>query len=213
MSLTLHSYWRSSAAWRVRIALALKGVTYSQITHDLRSDQQRDPEFLALNPQGLVPALETGGVVLTQSMAMIEWLEETFPHPALLPQDALSRAHVRAMAQVIACDIHPLNNLRVLQSLRTDLAAEEASVSAWIARWITAGFTTLEAMVRRFGKGFAFGDTPGLVDCCLIPQLFSARRFDVDLTAFPRLIAVEARCASMPTFLNAAPATQPDAAR
>lgn len=211
MSLTLHGYWRSGAAWRVRIALALKGLAYDAVPHDLRAGEQGHAEYLSLNPQGLVPALDIGGAVLTQSLAVIEWLEESFPTPALLPGDALGRARVRAMAQVIACDIHPLNNLRVLQSLRHDLGADQAAVSAWIARWIGAGFAALEGMIGAQDGDFAYGDTPGLVECCLVPQVGSARRYGVDLTAYPRIVAIDARCAALPAFRQAVPETQPDA--
>lgn len=211
MSLTLHGYWRSGAAWRVRIALALKGLAYEQVPHDLRTGAQGHADYRALNPQGLVPALDIGGAVLMQSLAMIEWLEETFPTPALLPDDALGRARVRAMAQVIACDIHPLNNLRVLQSLRADLDADKAAVAAWIARWIGAGFAALEGLIGQHGGDFAHGDAPGLVECCLVPQVYSARRFGVDLTAYPRIVGIDARCAALPAFRQAAPERQPDA--
>lgn len=211
MSLTLHTYWRSGAAWRVRIALALKGLAHEQVAHDLRTGEQWQGDYRALNPQGLVPALDIGSAVLTQSLAIIEWLEETFPTPALLPADALGRARVRAMAQVIACDIHPLNNLRVLQSLRGDLAADEVAVSAWIARWIGAGFAALETMLAEHGGTFSFGDAPGLVECCLVPQVYSARRFDVDLTPYPHILDIDARCAELAAFRQAAPDSQPDA--
>jgi len=205
MNLTLHGYWRSGAAWRVRIALGLKGLDYTAVPHDLRIGAQASPAYLALAPQGLVPALEADGAVLTQSLAIMEWLEP------LLPTDALARAHVRAMAGAIACDIHPLNNLRVLQSLRHDLGADKAQIAAWEARWITTGFAALEASVARHGGRFAFGDTPTLADCCLIPQIGSARRFGVDLAAFPRLVAVDAHCATLNPFRAAAPAAQSDA--
>jgi maleylpyruvate isomerase len=211
VSLVLHGYWRSGAAYRVRIALNLKGLAYEQQPVDLRTGAQRDAGFLRLNPQGLVPALATSDGVLTQSPAILEWLEETVPEPPLLPREPFARAEVRAMAALVACDIHPLNNLRVLQSLRRDLDADEAQVAAWIARWITAGFEALEPMVARHGRGFAYGETPTLADCCLIPQIYSAERFAVDLTPFPQIAALGRRAAEHPAFAAAHPDRQPDA--
>jgi maleylpyruvate isomerase len=206
----LYNYFRSSASYRVRIALALKGLEYAQSPHDLRSGAQRAPDFLALSAQGLVPALESDGTVLTQSLAIIEWLDETFPAAPLLPPDLAGRATVRAMAQIVACDIHPLNNLRVLTALRQDLGADEAAVSRWIARWITEGFAALETIIERHGGRFAFGDTPSLADCCLVPQLFAAGRFDVDVTPFPRLVAAADHARELDAFKQADPALQPD---
>jgi maleylpyruvate isomerase len=211
MPMTLHGYWRSGAAWRVRIALALKGVAYVQVTHDLRTGGQKDPGFLTLNPQGLVPALDIGEAVLVQSLAILEWLDERYPEPSLLPTGLTARAQVRAMAAAIACDIHPLNNQRVLQSLRSDFKADADQVDEWIARWIMAGFTAVEAMITRHGGMFAFGDTPTIADCCLIPQVYSARRFGVDLGAFSRIRGVEAQCAGLPAFVQAQADGQPDA--
>ncbi len=204
----LHDYWRSGAAYRVRIALNLKGLVHEVLSHDLRTGAQRDPSFLAVNPQGLVPALEVDGVHLTQSLAIIEWLEERYPAVPLLPSDPESRAIVRGMAQIICCDIHPLNNLRVLNALRSDLQAEDAAISAWIGRWIGEGFVALEALIHRHGGRFAFGDTPGLVDCCLIPQVYSAERFDVSLKAFPAIRAVTEQAKALTAFANAAPELQ-----
>lgn len=210
MNLRLHSYWRSGAAWRVRIALAIKGLDHATITHDLRRGAQRDGGYLAINPQGLVPAVQAGSETLTQSLAILEWLEERYPAPALLPAGIAARARVRAMAQVIACDIHPLNNLRVLSHLRDGLGATEDQVSAWIARWISEGFGALEQMVAGHGGQFASGDTPTIADCCLVPQVYSARRFGVDMAAFPAIAAVDRHCSSLAPFLAAAPASQPD---
>jgi maleylpyruvate isomerase len=209
--LRLHGYWRSTASYRVRIGLNLKGLAYEQAPHDLRTGAQHDPDYLALSPQGLVPALETAAVNLVQSLAILEWLEERFPEPPLLPADVDSRAVVRGMAALVACDIHPLNNLRVLGALRAELRADQAQVDAWIARWIGEGFTALEQLVARHGGEFAFGDTPSLADCCLIPQVYSAERFAVDLTAFPRIRAVAARAGRLEAFAAAHPSRQPDA--
>jgi len=207
----LHGYWRSSAAYRVRIGLALKGLIYDQSAHDLRLNEQKTADYLALNPQGLVPALEVGGQVVTQSAAILEWLEETYPQPALLPADALDRARVRAMAALIASDIHPLNNLRVLKRLREDFALDQAGIDAWAGHWIAPGFDALEVLVTRDGAGWCFGDTPTLADCYLVPQLYSARRFNLDLTPWPTLVAVEARAGVHSAFVSAHPDQQPDA--
>lgn len=211
----LHGYWRSGAAYRVRIALALKGLTYAQTGHDLRTGAQKDPAYVALNPQGMVPALEvtsdSGGAVLTQSPAILEWLEETHPTPALLPSDAIGRARVRAMAALIGCDIHPLNNLRVGKSLRGDFGADQAAVDAWAARWIIPGFEALETLVARHGAGWSYGDAPTVADCYLIPQIYSAARFNVSLDAFPRLLAIDEAAKSHRAFVAAHPDNQPDA--
>ncbi|MBA4803382.1 MAG: maleylacetoacetate isomerase [Brevundimonas sp.] len=207
----LHGYWRSGAAYRTRIGLALKGLAWEARGVDLRTGAQRSDAFLALNPQGMVPALEADGMVLTQSPAILEWLEERHPEPPLLPATPADRAVVRAMAALIACDIHPLNNLRVGKALRESFGADQAAVDAWAARWIVAGFTALEAQVERHGAGWCFGSTPGLADCYLVPQIYSARRFHVPLDAFPRLLAIEAAAAAHPAFLAAHPDRQPDA--
>ncbi len=207
----LHGYWRSGAAYRTRIALALKGLAYDQQGVDLRTGAQRSEAFVALNPQGMVPALEVENAVLTQSPAILEWLEETHPAPALLPSDPVERALVRAMAALIGCDIHPLNNLRVGKALRETFGADQAAVDAWAARWILPGFEALEALVGRHGAGWCFGDAPTLADCYLIPQIYSARRFNVPLESFPRLLAIEAAAARHPAFIAAHPDNQPDA--
>jgi maleylpyruvate isomerase len=209
--LTLHGYWRSSASYRVRIALALKGVDYAQVTHDLRSGAQRAPDYRALAPQGLVPALVDGDSVLTQSGAILEWIEARWAQPALLPADPGDAAIVRAMAGIIACDIHPLGNLRVLQALRQDFGADEDQVRAWIARWTGEGLAALETLVARHGGTHAFGDAPSFADCHIVPQLYNARRFGVDLTPFPRLCAVDAAACALPAFAAAHPDRQPDA--
>lgn len=207
----LHGYWRSGTSYRTRIALNLKGVAYERAALDLRTGAQKSERFLALNPQGLVPALEMDdGLVLTQSPAILEWLEETFPEPPLLPSDAGGRAQVRAMAALIGCDIHPLNNLRVLKAVRA-MGADQAGVDAWAGQWIIYGFTALEALVTRHGDGWCFGSAPTLADCYLIPQLYSARRFNVELSAFPRLLEIEAQAEAHPAFIDAQPENQPDA--
>jgi maleylacetoacetate isomerase/maleylpyruvate isomerase len=211
-ALTLHGYWRATAPYRVRIGLALKGLDYVSAPVNLVASAQHDPAYRALNPQGLLPALEADGTVLTQSLAILEWLEETWPDPPLLPADRGDRAVVRAMADIVACDIHPLNNLRVLKALaEIGLPMGSPQQQAWGARWIGDGFAALEPMVARHGAGFAFGDTPTLADCCLAPQIWASSRFEVDLTPYPALRAVAARIADHPAFAAAHPDRQPDA--
>ncbi|MDO4694485.1 MAG: maleylacetoacetate isomerase [Eikenella sp.] len=210
---TLYTYFRSSAAYRVRIALALKNLPYrSAPVHLLnQGGEQRLPAYAALNPQRLVPAWQmAGGAVLAQSLAIIEYLEETHPEPPLLPADPLQRARVRAFAQHIACDIHPLNNLRVLQYLAQNEGWDEAKKQAWYAHWIHSGFTALEASLSDSGA-YCFGDTPTLADCCLIPQVYNARRFEIDLSAYPRICRIDANAARHPAFICAAPEQQADA--
>lgn len=209
----LHGYWRSGTSYRVRIALNLKGLAHDQATLDLRTGAQREDAYRALNPQGLVPALETDGTVLTQSPAILEWLDERYPDPRLLPEGAEDRAVVRAMAALIACDIHPLNNLRVLDALRADFGADGPAVNRWIARWIGDGFAALEVMIARHGRGFAWGDAPTIADCCLVPQIYSAERFGVDLSPYPALVAAGERARAHPAFAAAHPDRQPDADR
>lgn len=212
--LLLHGYFRSSAAWRVRIALNLKGLTYHQAFRHLRKGEQSAPDYLAKNPQGLVPVLEVAGRgALSQSMAIIEWLDETQPGPKLLPADPWERARVRALAQVIACDIHPVQNLRVLQYLRRRLGQDQAAIDAFAREWITSGLGALEqrlAAEPETGR-FCHGDAPGLADICLVPQLGNARRFGTDLAAWPTLLRIEAACRELPAFATAAPEAQPDA--
>lgn len=209
--LKLHGYWRSSAAYRVRIALNLKNLPYEQVTHDLRTGAQNSAAYKALNPQGLVPALEHDGEVITQSTAILEWLEERFPEPALLPATPDARAAVRAMAALIACDIHPLNNLRVLKTLKHDLSAGEDVIKRWTKGWIAEGFSALDQLIAQQGHGFCFGNTPTLADCLLVPQMFSAQRFEVDLKPYPNIRAVGEHCADLPAFNRAHPRHQPDA--
>ena len=210
----LHGYYRSTAAWRVRIALNLKGLAAEGRSHHLRRGEQRDPAYMRLNPQGLVPALQLdGGSVLTQSLAICEYLDETRPEPPLLPRDPVARAQVRAFAQAIACDIHPVQNLKVLHRLAA-LGLDEDARNAWAREVIAEGLAACEALVAEAGGdggGFCFGHGPGLADLCLVPQLFNARRFGVALAPVPRLLAVEAACTGLPAFQDAAPERQPDA--
>src|SRR5580693_2409623 len=184
---TLHGYYRSSAAFRVRIALNLKGLDYRNVAHHLRKGEQKSAGYLELNPQGLVPSLEANGLVLTQSLAIIEYLDELHPEPALLPEDPAGRAKARAIAQLIACDIHPIDNLRVLGYLRGELAQPEAAVNRWYAHWIAEGFAALERQLtaRPVDSAFCCGDTPSVADICLAPQVINARNFKVDLTPYP----------------------------
>lgn len=210
--IVLHGYWRSSAAYRVRIALGLKGLAYRQVAHDLRTGEQRDPDYLALAPHGLVPALEHAGEVLIESPAILEWLEAQWPTPALLPAAPQAAAKVRAMAALIACEIHPLNNLRVLNALRSEFDASQPQIQAWIARWIGEGFAAIEALIAWHGGRFAFGDSPTLADCYLVPQVYNAERFGVDLAPFPRLVAAAHRARDLPAIAAAHPDQQPDAA-
>jgi maleylacetoacetate isomerase len=212
-AMLLHGYYRSSAAWRVRIALNLKGVAHEHAFRHLRKGEQSAPDFLALNPQGLVPALEVPGQgVLTQSLAIIEWLEETQAGPRLLPADPWGRARVRALAQIIACDTHPIQNLRVLQYVKRDLAQDQAAVDGFARHWIGLGLAAFEARLGEAETGaFCHGDAPGLADLCLVPQLANARRFGLDLAPYPRVLAVEAACAALPAFVAAAAEKQPDA--
>jgi maleylacetoacetate isomerase len=208
-----YGYFRSSAAYRCRIAFNLKGVTYDFQSVHLRKDggQQKSAGYRAVNPQALVPAIEAGDFRLTQSLAIIEWLDETRPGPKLVPAEPDLRAKARAFAQIIACDIHPLQNLRVLEYLRTGYGADEVAVTAWCKRWISEGLTACEALLQRSDvSSFCFGDTPTLADICLVPQMFSADRFGVDLSAMPRLRSIRERCEALPAFAEAHPGRQPD---
>ncbi len=210
----LYDYFRSSAAYRVRIALNLKGLVPERASVHLRRGAQRDDDYLALNPQGLVPTLVAdNGDVMTQSLAIIEWLDETSPEPPLLPADAAGRARVRSLALAIACDIHPLNNLRVLNYLTGTLGATEAQKNGWCRYWCDVGLEAIETqLARERATGtFCHGDAPTLADVCLVPQLANARRVELDLAPYPTLLRIEAACAALPAFANAAPARQPDA--
>ena len=203
--LRLFDYSRSSASYRVRIALALKGIAYDRIEVNLLEGAQRNEDYRALNPQGLVPMLDTGERRLTQSLAIVEWLESAHPDPALLPADPGDRAHVRALALAIACDIHPLNNLRVLKYLGGALEAAEDARAAWYRHWVAEGFAALEAMAAPHAGRFLFGDSPTLADVCLVPQMFNARRFDVPLDDYPLLVGIDAAAAALPAFAEAHP--------
>jgi len=213
---TLYSYFRSSASYRVRIALNLKGVPYETAAVHLlnQGGEQLLPAFTQLNPHALVPVLADQGKLLTQSMAMLEYLDERYPTPSLLPGDAFARAHIRELSLAIACEIHPLNNLRVLRYLKHALAVDEAQKTAWIQHWIKLGFTALEQQLAAdTTRGhFCVGDAPTMADCFLIPQIFNARRFEVDMAPYPTLCAIEAACNALPAFEQAHPAQQPDAA-
>jgi len=207
----LHGYFRSSASYRVRIALNLKGLNAEQLSYHLRKGEQRAPGYLAINPQGLVPTFQgDDGATLTQSLAIIEWLDEIHPKPPLLPKDPLRRAQVRAFAQAIACDIHPVQNLKILARLR-ELGLAEEKVTEWAA-WVNReGLIACEKLIAREDGPFCFGDTPTLADLCLVPQLANARRFGVDVTAFPRLLKAEAAAKELKAFADAAPERQADA--
>ena len=206
----LHDYWRSSAGWRVRIALALKGVHADRVTHHLRRGEQRQPDFLRINPQGLLPALIVNDSALTQSLAIIEWLDETYPDPPMLPREALSRAKVRGFALAIACDVHPLQNLHVLNRLRA-LGHDEATVSGWAQDVIAAGLDACERLVGERPGSFCFGQQPTLADICLVPQLANGRRFGLAIERWPGLTAIEAACMELPAFAAARPEQQSDA--
>ena len=210
----LYSFFRSGTSHRLRIALNLKGLATEYVAVDLRTEAHQSAEYKALNPQGLVPTLVKDGKVMTQSPAIIEWLEETHPTPALLPTSPDDRAHVRALAAMVACDIHPINNRRILEYLRHTLKTDEAAINTWCGHWITQGFDAYEAMLAADPKraGFSFGDRPGLADVYLVPQVESARRFKLDMARWPLITAVDAACMALEAFQQAAPAQQPDAA-
>ena len=215
-ALTLYTYWRSSAAWRVRIGLHLKGLPWqARPVHLVRDGgEQHLPDYAALNPQQLVPTLVHGQTVLTQSLAILEYLDEAFPDTAaLLPADAAGRARVRAMAQLVACDIHPINNLRVMQYLGGRLEIDEMARLDWAGHWMAQGFAAMESQVaHRDRQGpFCHGAAPGLADCCLVPQLYNARRFGVDLAPYPTLVRIGQTCMTLPAFADSAPERQADA--
>ena len=207
----LYDYWRSSAAYRVRIALNWKGLTYEQVSVDLRAGAQRTPDFLEINPQGLVPVLEDDGVRLTQSLPILNYLEERYPEPALLPKDAPGRATSRAIAVAIACEIHPLNNLRVLKYLERELGLGEAQRLTWYRHWVAEGLGAIEAMLARSAGDFCVGDAPSLADVCLVPQVYNARRYQCELEPYPTIRRLDERCRELEPFAKAAPERQPDA--
>lgn len=210
----LYNFFRSGTSHRLRIALNLKGLQAEYVAVDLRKEEHNAEAFKAINPQGLVPALMTdANEVLIQSPAIIEWLEETHPTPALLPANPLDRAHVRALAAVVGCDVHPINNRRILETLRHQFKADEAAINAWCATWISAGFDAIEAMLNDANKRgtCCFGNSPTLADVYLIPQVESARRFKVDMARWPLISAIDAHCMTLSAFQAAAPMVQPDA--
>ena len=211
----LYTFFRSSASYRVRIALNLKGLDYEQAPIHLRrgGGEQLKPAYKAINPQALLPALEDEGQIFSQSLAIIEYLEERYPKPPLLPSDAAERAVVRSMALLIACEVHPIQNLRVLNHLKSDYKQSDDDTIRWARHWINLGLSALEQMVISVSKQgeFCFGQTPTMADLCLVPQLANARRFGVDLSAYPKLLEIEAACISLPAFADAAPENQPDA--
>jgi maleylacetoacetate isomerase len=214
MSLVLHGYFRSSAAYRVRIALNLKGLAHEGLSVHLRSGEQNAPAFMALNPQGLVPALVDGDSVVTQSPAILEYLDEAYPEtPRLLPETPLARARVRALAAIVCCDIHPVDNLRVLKYIQGPMGQDDDAMIVWYNHWINLGFDAIEAMLADSSEtgDFCHGDTPGLADVCLIPQIFNAQRHDLDMTPYPIIKRIWDRCGALEAFAVAHPNRQPDA--
>lgn len=213
VSITLYGYWRSSASYRVRLALAIKGLAYEAVPVHLIADggQQHHSDYRRLNPQGLVPTLRTGEHILTQSLAIMEYLEERFPEPALLPADPIKRAHTRAIAQAIACDIAPLANLRVLNHLKVQHGWEQGQTEEWIRHWLSQGLSTVEKLLAPSSHRYCNGDQPGLADCCLLPQVYNAERFGVDLHHFDRISSICAQLRALPALSSAHPEAQEDA--
>lgn len=209
----LYNYFRSSASWRVRIGLALKGLRYDYAAIHLVKNEQSSGSFARQQPSHLVPALELDdGQWLSQSMAILEYLDEIHPEPPLLPQGAFARAQVRALAQDIGCDIHPINNLRVLRYLKSDLGQEQATVDRWYRHWVATGLAVVEQRLAQTAGQFCFGDTPGLADCLLVPQVYNAERFECPLEAYPTVMRINAACLALPAFANTHPSACPDAA-
>ena len=211
--MTLYGYFRSSTSYRTRIAMNLKGLDYDYIAVNLAQDEQLESAFKAINPQGLVPVLQADDLLLYQSPAILEWLEEVYPERALLPKDAAGRMQVRAISAMIGCDIHPINNRRILQYLRNELSVDETEVMDWCQRWMSEGFAALEkrlAQDKTRGK-FCYGDSPTFADCYLIPQVSSARRFKVDLSLYPNIVEIDTHCRTLKAFADADPMMQPDA--
>ena len=213
MVVKLYGFFRSGTSHRLRIALNLKGLAYEHCAVDLRNEEHLGEAYGAINPQRLVPALEIDGRVMTQSPAIIEWLDEQYPEPPLLPADPQERAHVRTLAAIVGCDVHPVNNRRILEALRHRFGADERAINDWCGTWIGAGFDAFEALVqaRRTCGPFAAGGQPTLADVYLVPQIESARRFKADLARWPRLLEIDAACARLEAFQRAAPGVQPDA--
>lgn len=209
----LYGFFRSGTSHRLRIALNLKGLSYEQVSVSLAKNQHQQSDFKALNPQGLVPVLETEQGLLTQSPAIIEWLEEVYPDVALLPKDPFEKARVRALAAIVGCDIHPINNKRVLEYLRNNLAQDESQVLAWCGEWISKGFEALEALLQQdqTRQNFCYGNSATLADVYLIPQVYSAKRFKVDLTPYPTIVSIYEHCMQLDAFQKADPAQQADA--
>ena len=212
--IVLHNYFRSSTSYRVRIALAMKGLDYTYVAHHLRHGGNRAPAYLAINPQGLVPALIwEDGTMIAQSLAIMEFLDETVPLPPLLPPDPPGRARVRMLSQMIACDIHPVNNLRVLNALRSRYGADDAEIADWFRHWVNETFGPLEAMLAGSAQTgtFCHGDTPGMADICLVAQVANNARFNVDMAPYPTISRIRDACMEIAAFADAAPARQPDA--
>lgn len=211
--MTLYGYFRSSTSYRTRIAMNLKGLDYDYVTVNLAKDEQLEAAFQSINPQGLVPVLQADDLLLYQSPAILEWLEEVYPENPLFPKDAAGRMQVRALSAVIGCDIHPLNNRRILQYLRNELSVEEDKVMTWCSRWMKEGFDALEKRLAhdKTREKFCYGDSPTFADCYLIPQVSSARRFKVDLNAYPNIVEIDTHCRTLKAFADADPMKQPDA--
>jgi maleylpyruvate isomerase len=212
--IVLHNYFRSSTSYRVRIALAMKGIDYDYVAHHLRHGENRRPEYLALNPQGLVPALVwEDGTIITQSLAIMEFLDEMAPEPPLLPADPHGRARVRMISQMIGCDIHPVNNLRILNALRSRYGADDAEIADWFRHWVNETFEPLEKILGESPQTgrFCHGDEPGMADICLVAQVANNTRFNVDMSAYPVIGRIRDACMELPAFVEAAPARQPDA--